>query len=306
MKPMKFGLGQPVKRIEDAKFITGRGQYTADVEPAGTLHAAVVRSPHAHAKFAIGDTAAALAIPGVRLILTAADVAHLGALPCLAPVANTDGSAMALPPYPVLADGMVRHVGDAVALVVADSLDAAQQGIEALDIDYAALPAVADVNDAIVDGAPSLWSEAPGNIAYDKDLGDKAGTDAAFAAAARVVGLTVVNNRLIANYMEPRSAVGEYDPAIRPFHAYHVGSQGVHGHSRISYATGAMLKIRDRIKLRVVTQDVGGGFGTKAVDLSGISACSARPPRRRLGPSGQAGSPIGPSISSATRKAATI
>ena len=258
MKPMKFGLGQPVKRVEDAKFITGRGQYTADVEPDGTLHAVVVRSPHARATFTLGDRAAALAVPGARLVLTAADVADLGALPCLAPVDNSDGSAMALPPYPVLADGMVRHVGDAVALVVADTLDAAQAAAEAFEVTYEALPAVVEVQDAIAGGVPAVWPEAPGNIAYDKDLGDKAGTDAAFAAAARVVSLTVVNNRLIANYLEPRAAVGEYDAASGRY-TLTTSSQGVHGLK--NQLCQQILKIAPEL-LRVVTPDVGGGFGS--------------------------------------------
>ncbi len=261
MKPMKFGLGQPVKRVEDLKFITGAGRYTADIEPAGTAVAVFLRSPHAHATFTIGDVATAAAMPGVRLVLTAADVTHLGGLPCLAPVSNTDGSDMALPPYPVLADGIVRHVGDALAMIVADTEEAAQAAAETIDVAYEALPATADMREAMTAGAPAVWPVAPGNVAFDKELGDKARTDAAFAAAARVVSLTVVNNRLVANYLEPRAALGEHDPATGGY-TLTLGSQGVHG-LRKSIAE-EVLKIEPE-RLRVVTPDVGGGFGTKAV-----------------------------------------
>ncbi len=261
MKPMKFGLGQPVKRVEDAKFITGLGQYTADVEPVGTLHALVLRSPHAHATFNIDDTGKAAALPGVKLVLTAADVADLGGLPCLAPLPNTDGSMMGQPFYPVLAEGTVRHVGDAVALVVADTVDAAREAVETIEITYEAMPAVVEVADAIASGAPVVWADAPRNIAYEKELGDKAKTDAAFASAAKVVSLTVVNNRLVANYLELRAALGEFD-ANSGRYTLTTGSQGVHGlHASMCEN---ILKIPPE-QLRVVTHDVGGGFGTKAV-----------------------------------------
>ena len=261
MKPMKFGLGQPVKRVEDAKFITGAGCYTDDVVPEGALTAMVVRSPHAQASFKIGDTAATLALPGVRLILTARDVAHLGDLPCLAPMTNHDGTDMALPPYPVLAFGKVRHVGDAVALVVADTAEAAREAAEALDITYEAETAVVGMTEALAPGAPVLWPDVGTNLAYDQEIGDKAKTDAAFASAARTVKLTVVNNRLVANYLEPRAAIGEYDRTSGRY-TLTTGSQGVHG-LQSSIAISVMkIKTED---LRVVTNDVGGGFGTKAV-----------------------------------------
>lgn len=261
MKPMKFGLGQPVRRLEDAKFITGAGRYTDDVEPEGTLHAVMVRSPHAIASFTIADTATAAAHPGVRLILTARDVAHLEGLPCLAPMSNHDGSPMPLPPYPVLAFGKVRHVGDAVALVVAETIDAARAGAEALEIDYDAETAVIGMTEALAPGAPAIWPEIGTNLAYDQHLGDRAATEAAFAAAAHRVTLTVVNNRLVANYMEPRAAIGEYDRASGRY-TLTTGTQGVHG-LQTSVAEKVMkLKTEE---LRVVTHDVGGGFGTKAV-----------------------------------------
>ncbi len=261
MKPMKFGLGQPVRRVEDQKFVTGQGQYTADVEPAGTLHAVVLRSPHAHAAFTIDDRETAAGLPGVKLVLTAADLGHLGGIPCLAPLENTDGSAMALPPYPVLATGIVRHVGDGIAMIVAETLDQAREAAEALSVSYEPSPAVAEVTAAIGKGAPQVWPDIAGNIAYDRELGDKAATDAAFAAAARTVSLTVVNNRLVANYLEPRAALGEYD-AEKGRYTLTAGSQGVHGlHGQLCEP---IMKIKPE-QLRVVTPDVGGGFGTKAV-----------------------------------------
>ena len=151
MKPMKFGIGQPIKRVEDAKFITGQGQYTADVERVGSLHAVFLRSPHAHATFTI-DTAQAAGLPGVKLILTAADISDLGGLPCLAPLDNTDGSMMRQPVYPILADGTVRHVGDAVAMIVADTVEMAREAAEAIEVEYEALPAVVEAADAIARG----------------------------------------------------------------------------------------------------------------------------------------------------------
>jgi carbon-monoxide dehydrogenase large subunit len=261
MKPMKFGLGQPVRRVEDQKFVTGHGRYTADVEPAETLHAVVVRSPHAHATFTIDDKDTAAGLPGVKLVLTAADLGHFGDIPCLAPLENTDGSAMALPPYPVLARDTVRHVGDAVAMVVAETLDQAREAAEALAVSYGPAPAVAEATAAIATGAPQVWPDIAGNVAYDRELGDKAATDAAFAAAARTVSLTVVNNRLVANYLEPRAALGEYD-AERERYTLTTSSQGVHGLQ--GQLCEQIMKVKPE-RLRVVTPDVGGGFGTKAI-----------------------------------------
>ena len=122
MTPMKFGIGQPAKRVEDQRLITGRGEYTSDALPKNAARAYVLRSPHAHARFRITDVEAARGMPGVLLVLTAADISHLGGLPCLAPVGNSDGSPMVTVPYPILAKDVVRHVGDMVAFVVAESL----------------------------------------------------------------------------------------------------------------------------------------------------------------------------------------
>jgi carbon-monoxide dehydrogenase large subunit len=261
MKPMKFGIGQPVRRIEDARLITGQGLYTADLAPEGALHAVFLRSPHAHARFTLSEIEAAKQAPGVRAVLSAADVAHLGGLPCLAPLTNTDGSEMVLPRYPLLADGTVRHVGDTLAMVVADTVEAGRSALDLIAVDYEPLAAVVEIEDAMAYEADPVWPDVPGNIAYDKALGDEAAADKAFAAAARTVGLTVVNNRLVANYLEPRAAIGEYDAASGRY-TLTSGSQGVHGLQK-TLAENIFRIGTD--KVRVVTHDVGGGFGTKAV-----------------------------------------
>ncbi len=261
MKPMKFGMGQSIKRVEDVRFITGRGNYTSDYTPAGALQAVFLRSPHAHAAFSFGDLEAARAMPGVKAVYTAKDFAEIGDLPCLAPMPNSDKSTTPLKPYPVLAKGSADHVGDAVAMVIAESEREAREALEAIEIDWSPLAAAIDMREAIADGAPQVFAKAPGNIAYDAHIGDKAKTDAVFAKAAHVVRITIVNPRVVANFMEPRSAAGEYDPASGRY-TLHASSQGVHGLR--DQIAGMIMKISPD-KLRVVTDDVGGGFGTKSL-----------------------------------------
>ncbi len=261
MKPTKFGVGQAVRRVEDVRLVTGRGSYASDYAPEGALHAVFLRSPHAHAAFSFGDLEAARAMPGVRAVYVAADFAGLGDLPCLAPVANSDKSTTPLKPYPVMAIGAAHHVGDMVAMAVAESERQARDAVESLEVEWSPLPAAIDMREAIESGARQVFAKAPGNIAYDGHIGDKAKTDAVFAKAAHVVSLSVVNQRVVANYMEPRSAVGEYDSASGR-HTLYVGCQGVHGLRDV--IAEKILKIPPD-RLRVVTQDVGGGFGTKAV-----------------------------------------
>jgi aerobic carbon-monoxide dehydrogenase large subunit len=261
MKPMKFGVGQSIRRVEDVRFITGRGNYTSDYAPEGALHAVFLRSPHAHAAFSFGDLDATRAMPGVKAVYAAQDFAQLGDLPCLAPMPNSDKSTTPLKPYPVLAKGEAHHVGDAVAMVIAESEREARDALESLDIDWNPLAAAIDMREAILDGAPQVFSEAPNNIAYDAHIGDKVATDAVFARAAHVVGLKIVNPRVVANFMEPRSAAGEFDPASGRY-TLHVSSQGVHG-LRDTIAA-KIMKIPPE-NLRVVTDDVGGGFGTKSL-----------------------------------------
>ena len=255
----KFGVGQPLKRVEDKKFITGNGQYVADLQPDRALVGYVLRSPHAHADFDIGDLTAARAMKGVKLILTASDLEHLGPVPCLAPLPNSDGSQSYTAHIPILCAKTVKHVGDAVAFIVAETLDQARDAAEAIAVHYRDRPAVVDMRKALGKGAHAVWSEAPDNLALDSEMGDKAKVDAIFAKADRVIAIDIENNRLITNFMETRGAIGEYDSANKQF-TLTISSQGVHG-VRDTVAAKCM-KIKPE-QLRVITPDVGGGFGTK-------------------------------------------
>jgi aerobic carbon-monoxide dehydrogenase large subunit len=260
MQVTKFGIGQPVRRIEDQRFITGQGCFTADIFPQAALSAVFLRSPHAHAKFTIGDLEAASAKPGVACILTAKDLAHLRDLPCLAPMSNEDGSRMRVPSYPLLAKTHVRHVGDAVAMIVAATEAEARDAAEAIAVNYEPLPSIADLADALADDAPRVHLENGSNIAYSNAIGDRAKTAAAFAAAAHIAAVEIVNNRIVANFIEPRAAIGEYDEKTKAY-TLTTASQGVHG---LRDSLSQILRL-DAENLRVVTPDVGGGFGTKAI-----------------------------------------
>jgi aerobic carbon-monoxide dehydrogenase large subunit len=270
MRGMKFGIGQPHRRVEDAALISGHGRYVADAVPAGALHAAVVRSPHAHARFRITDLKAAKKKPGVRLVLAAADVADLAPLPCFGQIKPTDEEKMWVPAFPVLAKDEVRFGGDAVAFVVADTLDAAKDAAEAIEIEWEPLPAIADTKGAVADGAPLVWNERKGNVTFSAEHGDAAATARAFAAAAKVVKIEIVNQRIITNFMEPRGAIAEPGPqSDQPIS----GKPEIGGRLTLTASTqgshivrGAMAGILKMApdQLRVVTHDVGGGFGTKA------------------------------------------
>lgn len=255
MTPMKFGLGQAVARKEDDPLLRGAGHYIADYAPAGLLHAVVVRSPHAHARFTI-EAAAARATPGVRLVLTGADVSDLGNMPC---TAGIPGVKLNVPPLQVLAHNEVRHVGDAIAFVVADTLDQARDAAEKLGIEWTTLPHVVGAAAAVKAGAPAVWTDCPGNVAFETTFGDQAKTKQAFDRAAHVVSLDLVNQRLVTNYIDTRGAVGEYD-AAQDRYTVTLGSQGSHAVRDI--IAKRVLKISPD-KMRVVTPDVGGGFGTK-------------------------------------------
>jgi carbon-monoxide dehydrogenase large subunit len=256
MSVRKFGAGQSVKRIEDIRLVTGQGHYATDACEPAALRAAFVRSPHGHARFQLGDLAAVRAMPGVRAIYDAADFAGLGDLPCLGAVKNLDGSQTPLKPYPVLAKDEVHHVGDVVAMVVADTVTQARDAAEAVPVEWDALPAAVDMEAALAPGAPLVFAGAPGNVAYDTAVGDKAKTDAVFASAPHRVKLRIVNPRVVANYMEPRAARADIaDGAV----TLELGSQGVH---IVQSLVGGILNMTPD-KLRVVTKDVGGGFGTK-------------------------------------------
>jgi carbon-monoxide dehydrogenase large subunit len=253
---MKFGVGQSVQRKEDDALLRGRGCYVADYMPANTLHAVVLRSPHAHARLRITDAAKARAMPGVGLVLTGADTAGLGDLPCQGEVPDT---IIDVPPYPVLARDEVRHVGDAIAFVVADTLDHAKDAAEAIAVEWEPLPHVIGADRALRNGAPLVWPPMRSNLAFETGIGDARTTAAAFARAAHTVTLCVINQRLVTNYLDTRGVIAEYDGSKDRF-TLTLGSQGSHAVRDV--LCGAVLKIAPE-KMRVVTPDVGGGFGTK-------------------------------------------
>jgi aerobic carbon-monoxide dehydrogenase large subunit len=256
MNPVKFGIGQAVTRKEDDALLRGAGRYVADHAPAGLLHAVVLRSPHAHARFRIADVETARAMRGVALVLTGADTQELGNLPCQGAIPDVS---IEMPPYPILAREEVRHVGDAVAFVVADTLERARDAAEAIAVDWEPLPHVIGADAALDPGAPAVWPGPHGNLAFETTLGDATAADRAFAGAAREVSLTVVNQRIVANYLDTRAVVAEYDASTDRL-TLTLGSQGSHAVRDV--LCGDVLKIPSE-KLRVVTPDVGGGFGTK-------------------------------------------
>ena len=255
------GIGASVRRREDLRFISGRGNYTDDINRPGQLHAVIIRSPHAHARIKGIDTAAAKSAPGVVAVFVGEDLAadNIGTLPCGWQVKNKDGSPMAEPPHPVLALGKVRHVGDPVAVVIAETKGAARDAAELVAVDYDVLPAVPTLEAALKPGAALVHDGVAGNVCYDWHLGDKDAVDAAFAKAHKVARLELVNNRLIPNAMEPRAAVGEFDPMSGDYTLY-TTSQNPHV---IRLLMGAFVLHIPEHKLRVVAPDVGGGFGSK-------------------------------------------
>ena len=258
MAATKFGLAQPVRRVEDPRLLKGLGCYTDDIVLPAMLFGIVLRSPHAAANIGAIDTAAAAKLPGVRAIYTATDLASLGSLPCAAPVQNKDGSAMASPPHPVLADGVVRHVGDPVAFVVADTIEQARDAAESIVVDYDIRPSTTDLATATNPGIPAVWPDVANNTAFDWEIGDKAATEAAFAKAAHVTRLTVVNNRIVVSSMEARAAVADYDAKAGRWTLYANTQGGWLVKSLIGPLFGT-----DPENFRIVTPDVGGGFGMK-------------------------------------------
>jgi aerobic carbon-monoxide dehydrogenase large subunit len=253
------GIGASVKRKEDLRFLSGRGQYTDDIVRPGQVYAYILRSPHAHAAIRSIDAAPAQAMPGVVAVFTGADMAAIGGIPCGWQIHNKDGSPMAEPKHPVLAEGKVRHVGDPVAVVIAETRPQAKDAAEAIAVDYDVLPAAVTMEAALAPGAPQMHEGAPGNLCYDWHIGDKAVTDAAFARAAKVVAFETTNNRLVPNAMEPRAAIGDYD-ATTGEHTLFTTSQNPHV---IRLLMGAFVLQIPEAKLRVVAPDVGGGFGSK-------------------------------------------
>jgi carbon-monoxide dehydrogenase large subunit len=259
MTPPFEGIGAPVRRKEDLRFISGRGHYTDDINRPGQLYAYIKRSDRPHARIVAIDTSAAAAAPGVVAVYTSADMAGIGGLPCGWQIHSKDGSPMVEPKHPVLAEGTVRHVGDPIAVMIAESRQQAKDAAELLSVELEDLPAVATIADAVKPGAALVHDEAPGNVCYDWHIGDQAATDAAFAKAAHVVRLDLVNNRLVPNAMEPRAALGDFDPTTGDYTLY-TTSQNPHV---IRLLMGAFVLQIPEHKLRVVAPDVGGGFGSK-------------------------------------------
>ena len=254
-------VGTPVRRREDYRFLTGQGTYTDDINRPHQLYAYILRSPHAHARVSGIDTTAAARAPGVAAIFTGKDMTAdgVGGLPCGWQVHSKDGSPMAEPPHPPLATDRVRHVGDPVAVVIAETLEQAREAADQIQVDWTEEPAVVDPGEALKPQAPQVFADVPGNLCYDWSLGDLAAVDAAFARAARIVTLDLVNNRLVPNAMEPRAAIGEFDRATGDYTLY-TTSQNPHV---IRLLMGAFVLHIPEAKLRVVAPDVGGGFGSK-------------------------------------------
>jgi carbon-monoxide dehydrogenase large subunit len=252
-------IGQSVRRKEDARFLTGAGQFTDDVTMAHQTQAYFLRSPHAHARIRGIDTVKAKKAPGVVAIYTGADLEGVNGLPCGWLITSMDGTPMKEPPHPVLAKGKVRYVGDHVALVIAETLNQAKDAADLIEVDYEVLPAVVNCADTLKPGAPQIHDEAPGNKCYTWALGDKAAVDAAFAKAAHVTKLDIVNNRLIPNAIEPRAAVASYQRAEDAYTLY-VTSQNPHVERLLM--TAFVLGLPEH-KVRVIAPDVGGGFGSK-------------------------------------------
>lgn len=254
-------IGESVKRVEDQRFITGGGRYTDDIVLPGMCFAAVVRSPHAHAEIRGIDTTTARAAEGVVGVFTGQDIHKDGIIgvPTGWQVDFKNGDTMKEPPYPALADGKVRYAGNAVAVVVAETAGQAKDAAELVEVDYNVLPTVTDLREAIQEGAPQLFDDVPNNIPFDWELGDKAKTDAAFSAAEHITTLDFTNQRLIANAIEPRCSIGEWNPATDQFTLY-TTSQNPHV-TRLLLCAFAM-GIPEH-KVRVVAPDIGGGFGSK-------------------------------------------
>ena len=257
----KFGVGQPVLRTEDPVLVQGRGSYADDVSLAGQAHAVIVRSRHPHGVLKGIDTATALAMPGVLAVYTGADLqaAGFGALKCVPPLQNRDGTPMKKPPRPALAIDKVRFVGDPVACVVAETAIEAKEAAEAVGLDVEPLPAVTLASEAVKAGAPLVFDNVPNNVALDYHYGDSGKVKEAFAKAAHVTRLALRNTRLVVNAMEPRAAVAAYDAANERF-TFHVGCQGVFG---LRAQLAEILNVPPA-KLRVLTGNVGGSFGMKA------------------------------------------
>src|SRR5262245_21357023 len=262
---MPFGIGKPVRRKEDLRLLTGRGEFSDDINVPDQAYAVVLRSPHAHAVIRSIDTSAALGSPGVLAVLTGRDYVADGGKPIPTtpnprdiPLTSRGGQAVAEPPDHPLAVDKVRYAGEGVAMIVAATRAAAQDAAELVRVDYAPLPAVVSVADALKPGAPAVWDQADDNVCCDEGRGNKNAVDAAFARAAHVTRMEIRNNRVTGLPLEPAAALGLYDAAADRY-TLRAGGQGIMIQKR---ALAAALGV-DESKVRVICRDVGGGFGTK-------------------------------------------
>jgi carbon-monoxide dehydrogenase large subunit len=267
----EWGIGKPVRRREDDRFIRGRGQYTDDINRPNQTHAVFVRSPHAHALIRSIDLEEANAAPGVLAILTGKDVAEdgLAGLICGWTVHSKDGSEMKAGGHPILAAEKVRYVGDHVVLVLAETKAQALAAADLVLVDYEPLPAVS-LKNSTEPGSAQVHDEAPGNLCFEWELGDKAATEDAFSKAARTVSIDLANNRLVPNAMEPRAAIGDYD-AGRDEYTLWTTSQNPHVARLV---LSAFVGVAPEHKLRVIAPDVGGGFGSKIFIYPEETACA--------------------------------
>ena len=260
MTTTKFGLAQPIRRVEDPRLLKGAGRYTDDIVLPAMLFGIVLRSPHAAATITRLDTAAAAQLPGIAGIYTAADLKadSINPMPCAAQVKNRDGTPQANPPHPALADGVVRHVGDPVAFIVAETAKQARDAAEAIEVDYDILPAHTDPASAMDKDAIQVWPDVPHNRVFDWEIGDKTATEAEFAKAAHVTKLTIVNNRIVVNSIEARAAVADFDAATGRWTLY----ANTQGGWLVKNLIGPVFGT-DPQNFRIITPDVGGGFGMK-------------------------------------------
>ena len=266
------GIGASLKRKEGNRFLTGKGNYTSDINRPGQTHAYIVRSPHAHATINSVDISAAKSAPGVVAVFVGQDLLDdaVGGLVCGASVTGKGGEVNKAPPRNVLTMDKARFVGDPIAVVIAETLAQAKDGAELVAIDYSELPSTVSTATSDADGAPQLHEECPNNVALDWELGDQAAVDAAFAAAHKTAEVELVNNRMVTNAMEPRAAVGEYNSGTDETTLY-VTSQNPHVHRLVM---SAFMNIAPEHKFRVVAPDVGGGFGSKIFTYNEEAICA--------------------------------
>ena len=256
----KFGIGQPATRFEDNRLLSGEGQYVEDIELKGQTFASFVRSPHAHAQIVLIDTSDAQSMPGVLGIYTVEDLKAdgIGNIPCLAPANNKDGSPCIMPPRPALAEAKVRHVGDAVAIVIAETREQAIDASEQVLVEYEILSAVVETDQTNSTNVEQIWSDAENNVCFDWEAGNKDDTDKAFSKAKQIIELDLVNNRVVPTSMETRGAIGSIESDGRL--ALHVSCQGVHVMRRI---LATQIFNLEEEEILVTCDDVGGGFGMK-------------------------------------------